>query len=607
MTNIRFIALVLITLVSLSYCTEYQIVDSGIVNYALPGGSWQEQENYAEIDNSDYLVSSKILGEGDFTITADIMIEDLSVGEPSFIANASSRETNYFRFNEDGKVTVYGRLFGGSLLDLGNSTSLIPDSEFVFRIQRIADHITFAIDGMVICTVDIPTTWFGEFGFWANGSTIKIADFELNGNVITLDDYLRNMPDFAIKRLNKAMKAGVLDFEPVVLPEGGALSGVNRHFGWPVATKTDDAMIVVFCRKSEHSGTLWGSDSYSTASAMVRSTDGCQTWSGISDLGQYVDIPAASRGPMRSIGVDDQGAVYMINSEGVFTSEDSGVTWKHIPGAFTASQLPAPTVNNGPKLVNHPLYGLSAFSSYETDFLVRYSLDNGSNWSQIKQTLPDFAQVHGEPTVVMVGDAMIVLARCLSEDCYDPQEGTYRYVQLWSQTGTLPLQGALTNIKASHAVAEQTPITGEDKASAFGYWSQDTASLIFNPLTQRLEAVVTNRMGGGEGQESDHSYQTLNLWSIDPLQLLAGESQWRFDGTLLSRKALDITKFIDGMHPGGSIVDIENGVQHIFLYMGYYDAPAGIYRLTRSLDTDTLAVVFRCQKLSQRKLSGFFG
>ena len=45
---------------------------------------------------------------------------------------------------------------------------------------------------------------------------------------------------------------------------------------------------------------------------------------------------------------------------------------------------------------------------------------------------------------------------------------------------------------------------------------------------------------------------------------------------------------IDGLHPGGAVIDAERGVQHIFVYMGYPAGPTGVFRVTRTLETDKL-------------------
>jgi hypothetical protein len=47
----------------------------------------------------------------------------------------------------------------------------------------------------------------------------------------------------------------------------------------------------------------------------------------------------------------------------------------------------------------------------------------------------------------------------------------------------------------------------------------------------------------------------------------------------------------DGMHPGGTIIDAERGVQYI--YMGHFQGPTGVFQVTRTLNTDALAAYLR--------------
>ena len=84
----------------------------------------------------------------------------------------------------------------------------------------------------------------------------------------------------------------------------------------------------------------------------------------------------------------------------------------------------------------------------------------------------------------------------------------------------------------------------------------------------------------------------MNLWSLSKEDMYAGRAgKWRFEGTLLRFKSgmLNIgPDDVDAAHPGGAVMDVENGLQHIFIYCGRYSTPTGIYRITRTLNTDTL-------------------
>ena len=44
----------------------------------------------------------------------------------------------------------------------------------------------------------------------------------------------------------------------------------------------------------------------------------------------------------------------------------------------------------------------------------------------------------------------------------------------------------------------------------------------------------------------------------------------------------------DGFHPAGAVIDVKRRQQHIFIYTGHPNGPAGVFRLTRTLDTPKL-------------------
>ena len=73
----------------------------------------------------------------------------------------------------------------------------------------------------------------------------------------------------------------------------------------------------------------------------------------------------------------------------------------------------------------------------------------------------------------------------------------------------------------------------------------------------------------------------------------AGDSaEWRREATLY-RRGGSFYRDGDGFHPAGAIIDATAGVQHVFIYMGHPNGPAGSFRLTRTLDTPRLAEFLR--------------
>ncbi|NTV37857.1 MAG: hypothetical protein HGA82_01470, partial [Anaerolineales bacterium] len=102
----------------------------------------------------------------------------------------------------------------------------------------------------------------------------------------------------------------------------------------------------------------------------------------------------------------------------------------------------------------------------------------------------------------------------------------------------------------------------------------DTVDFSFNPVTKRFEVV-----------RSERYRMELWVWSMDPADWEKG--QWTRQCRLLGREGI-FFKTADGFHPAGAVIDVKRGVQHIFIYTGHPYGPAGVFRITRTLDTPKL-------------------
>ena len=403
-------------------------------------------------------------------------------------------------------------------------------------------------------------------------------------------EFLRIDPGMA-ELLETCNSAGLLEVAPVVLPTGEQLLGVNDHFGWPIATMSQDVIIVFYYRLPTHWGGTDQPDEYSSRCVMTRSLDGGKNWSTPLSLETFVKTKTKNcrAGFGNAAGTLPDGTVVCVTSKGVFRSRDRGASWEHLPGAFGSDQLQGPKTNMGPRLIGHPTYGLVAAGhdvsrprpktgppTFPSNIWIRWSKDAGETWHETCADLPEFA-VPIEPTLFMYDGALLVLARSHGKDAYDSAKRLWRYTQLYSKNGWMPFAASLTNIPTSQVGDSQWQ----------GPWSQDTVEVSFNPVSKRIEAVLTNRTGGGPGYEHPTNQQTINLWSISPAELAEGSSEWHFEGTLLRRDGS--MGDVDGMHPAGGVVDAKNGVAHTFIYCGFPSGPFGIFRVTRTLDTKTLS------------------
>ncbi|MFZ5832238.1 MAG: hypothetical protein ACOY3P_19305, partial [Planctomycetota bacterium] len=177
--------------------------------------------------------------------------------------------------------------------------------------------------------------------------------------------------------------------------------------------------------------------------------------------------------------------------------------------------------------------------------VIYHSLDGGRVWKLLADDkLPAWA-FQAEPSVIWHRDAFYIVAR--------DQNTTNSHLQIRYQYGGVT-EVQRTNLSDPKHV--------------------DTADLSFNPVTRRFELVRSNR----------HAAR-LELWSIDPDDW--GTGVWRFEAVLFDRGGKFYHTF-DGFHPGGAVIDQPADVQHIFIYSGFPGGPAGVFRITRTLDTPSL-------------------
>ncbi|MCC5841548.1 MAG: hypothetical protein JJT96_15645 [Opitutales bacterium] len=409
--------------------------------------------------------------------------------------------------------------------------------------------------------------------------------------------------DFPVKeqhRLAALIDRGVLEIATVAQVP---LSETHTHLGWPVATHLPNGrIVVVFRQRDGHNGSDEGD-------RWVIYSDDLETWHPAGVLEDKALRLSDSYG-MHAIGWaprPDNGEPRLVLAVGntpapgftkvVYLSDDAGETWMG-----PTSLNPVIPVGNqtGPNLIQHPVFGLLASwgqpgmqpfdpSGPRGNYLTR-TLDAGLTW-ETREWINTEPSLPIEPAIATWGPGhMVILARDYSEFGYgdDPER---KYFYLSQHVYTYEEGHTFQDVNFT-TVASNIAGNGATTSEPPGRNSQDTADVFFNPVTGRVEMLQSHRWGTG-GPDTEHTLaetlleerSSLNLWSIDPDDLLAGSTQWRFDGTLIERIGYARPGNKDGLHPGGSVLDFARGQQHIFVYAGWRRGPTSIYRISRTLDT----------------------
>lgn len=377
--------------------------------------------------------------------------------------------------------------------------------------------------------------------------------------------------------LMRGRKAGLIEIAPVDLPPENA--GDCNHYGWPIATMTGDTIVVMHRRIPGHNPKGAGKpDAQMSYGIVLRSDDGGKTWSkpyDLRDCMQPVDrergglVPLSHRAKfdpanqskegykvhLHAIGTARDGAVIAVNNHGVFRSDDAGRTWRHFPTALRDDTFPHPLINIGPRIIDHPERGLLVFGNWfginearlkkeglPRQFVALSSRDGGASWD-VEEHAAGFPQY--EPAALLHDNQLLLVTRDQTE--------VRAHKQITWRPGAKP-EVIDTNLEDSRLV--------------------DTVDFSFNPVTKRFEIM-----------RSERHRMELWLWSMSPSDWHQG--QWRRECRLVGTEG-KFYSTADGFHPAGAVIDEKRGVQHVFIYSGHPNGPAGIFRIIRTLDTPAL-------------------
>jgi hypothetical protein len=404
-----------------------------------------------------------------------------------------------------------------------------------------------------------------------------------------------------LARFAKGRRQGLIEIAPVHLPVNPP--GDCNHYGWPVATMVGDTIIVMHRRIPGHrrDGAGAANDRMSYG-IVLRSEDGGRTWSEPYDLRMCMKPQDRYRGGivplshrykfapdnssrqgypihLYAIATTRDGAVVAINNHGVFRSEDQGRTWRHFSKALREDTFGREIFSIGPRLIDHAEHGLLAFGNWfgppgkpspdRTKLVVLKSTDGGATWID---DVYDAGFSQYAPAALLHERRFLFITR--NQDL-----GNTHTQMTWtpgppsggvSRTDDPTQQSSRRSAQSGGRRPDQKPeVILSNLKPGLG-----TVDLSFNPVTQRLEVCRSNR-----------NAMDIILWSMDAGDWNKG--QWRRECQLFARGGR-FYRDADGFHPAAAVIDRKRSVQHIFIYSGHPNGPAGVFRITRTLDTPRL-------------------
>ncbi|MCP4173666.1 MAG: exo-alpha-sialidase [Fuerstiella sp.] len=592
-----------------SPAAELAVIAKGRMKAATAvNGKWEPGEKCIVSTGTHYLFADRGIGAGDFKVRARLSLDALNGSAAAFVL-----DNNKFGFEgSHRRMFVQGPKFADGLTIAEPEDFITPDQPFDLLVSRIGKSLTFHIDGKKVWETEFDVNEIKSVGLRPWRATMRIYEFSVEGNLIAAslpeltavsrpvswaaslaerrrikatvgtDEFERELLSAAPEQMNllvAAKKAGLMELAPVHLPTSP--KGDNDHYGWPVATMIGNTIIVVHRSMPGHNPRVSGSsDADTTYSTILRSNDSGKTWSEPYDIRDCMTEHDRNRGGsvplchrfkfdpdnrsplgyklhLNAIGTTRDGAVIVVSDHGVFRSDDQGKTWRHLRLAFREDRHDGHFVYVGPRIINHPKHGLLLFAHHTVyrfrrpvdivrELAVYRSRDGGESWERTTLKLPRWCKP-AEPDAIFHDGRFVAIVR--------NQAPANTLAQMRFRFGD-----------AEIADVANTPM--KTKVSV------DTSAICFNPVTSRYEVVQSKR-----------DDMSIHLYSLAPEDWTAAE--WRHEGRLFQREA-GFYNVADGFHTGGAVIDHEKNVQHIFFYSGHPGGPAGVFRLTRTLDTPKL-------------------
>lgn len=368
----------------------------------------------------------------------------------------------------------------------------------------------------------------------------------------------------------------------------------NYFYGYASALDVNGKTLVIAERRASEKFTNSRSDNFFlTVDEELLSTDGDSIWQQ-TDFFKYAPYGNTMLNSYPIMGKTETGKI-VVKSNGLLISDGEFDNWVHYPHAFD-SLLDKDYEEHGPVITYSSIFGLffgtGQYFEQKIDkiidnkgAIIAIDVDNGVAKEVIDSWVPQILKYGSYIDIEELSTPVFysVEHSDLSDNIGDiisfgiSSDKVYQFVYNYKPGDTydsIKFDIALTNIEGS--LNRHSPV-----------------GINYNPVTKKFEIIHS-------------SPYYLEIYSKSPEEVLSnelnkyGEAEWKLEALLLNR---DVTVRGQGMHPVGNIIDVENGVQKIYIFAGdEYPGRAGIFEITRLLDTEVLSefIATRRQIISEQ-------
>jgi len=345
----------------------------------------------------------------------------------------------------------------------------------------------------------------------------------------------------------------------------------NYFYGYPSAIEVNGKIMVVAERRESEKFVNSKSDNF----ILMRNSE--NKWEQ-TDFFKYAPYGYEFIYSRPMVGKTSSGQI-VLKGKGLLVSDGDVEKWTHYPHAFD-SLLDVDFVDHGPVMTNSSKFGLFFGTGQYTDKLVKkygkliaVDPDNGTlkiakeNWvPQVQRfdgSYRDFSELY-TPTFHSVEHSDLAgnIGDIIGFGIY--KDKVYQFIYKYKSGDTfdnIDFVYSVTNIKGS--TNRHSPV-----------------GICYNPVTKRFEMIHS-------------SPYYLEIYSIDPASLLSNEVN-AYDVAVWTKEAILIDREVSvrgqGLYPVSNLIDEANGIQRIYIFAGdEYPARAGLFEVTRSLETDKLS------------------